>query len=748
MSRAVAYILYEKRRSRKRKLVHRAATEAPAVDERDVAGEPGSEILRQSYNKRRRSSDVTEEELAQAKAYNTQRVLTQRRHSNDVSEPNDVTEEVDALLTWLTGADLQVQDVVSEMHPISLPKSVAAAQRFRRILSDCPVQLCAVCSTHCRMSEMVSTALAFHDLPGVNLLRADGPKTPSTPRHALTTMTIDGVSYCLQPDAVRSADGETSLGVCKQCHGALGKGKVPPGSLVRFDEGPWPVGPSGTGLETMTLVESAIVAPLRAFRLLLVCRPSGGGPRPPDSLQRAMRGNVVAIPKSTPADLSKIFPCTLQDIPEIILVVLIVAASTRKKSREIAKTVAALHVRGKLIVMWARHLMNVNRDDPSLRLDEDALRVYENIDEVPDSLADAAEAATTEAEADAALEAVRKRRAGYAATRYGSDVENAAGLSRQSAESGFMRGLDDVEMEMPGAQGASGIDALVAGVRQLDIVRRGGGDNENSAADVLRRGGVLASTTSRSGPFSDYDKRWGPMVHIMAFPNGTGQCPESEMTLESWFRTKLRRYPRKSNGQQVCFLLDFFNIIQRHQVNTQVNIQMIISPQLFRELEGISEDEVIQCARIIGSGKSGGNLAAALHNATGAVRALYKAYRSASSRVIGSPQSFASLRSKALSGWYIFGEWTMALNLNPSELNARICFELAGKSYAMDSHGRPAGNAPSMVERWRTIAANPVAVAEFFHIYMVAFSDAFLGWPDGADYQVNRRPTIRALIIH
>lgn len=649
----------------------------------------------------------------------------------------DIAATIDGLMTYITGADLCVDDLIAEMRVITLPKAVAAAIRFREILADGAVEVCAVCSTFCRPSELFSKDLLFNALPGTDLLRTDGPKTAELPRDALTTATINGCSYCIQPDAVDQKSEEATVTVCQECHSGLSRGCIPPASLVRFDEGPWPIGPTGIGLETMTLVESTIVAPLRAFRLLLVCRAAGNGARSADTLQRAMRGNVVAIPKSTPAQFASIFPCRVEDIPWVIHVILIAAASTKQRSKELAKKVAALHVRGPLCVLWARHTENVLRDCPAIRLDENALQAYETINEVPDSVAEAVQATSSEAEAEHAWHAVRKRRAGYAATRYGSAIEEAAATTDDPAErtdEEFMRGLDDIEMELPSTQSAGGIEALVAGIRNGNS----GDENEQraGAADILRDGGVLAVSTSNSSPFSDYDKRWGPLVHVMAFPNGTGQCPEKGMSLETWFRHKLRRYPRRSNGQQVAFILDFFNIIQRHQVNTQVSIQMRLSPQLFRDLQTITDEEVILCARIAGSGMRGRNLANALNSATPAVRALFKAFRSASSRVLGSPQSFASLRSKAMAGWYIFGEWSMALNINPSELNARVCFELAGTKYSMDEQGRPGSDAPTMADRWRIIAGNPVAVAEFFHLYLVAFSDAYLGWPEGAEFQV------------
>ena len=49
--------------------------------------------------------------------------------------------------------------------------------------------------------------LPVRQLPNLQLLRADGPKSERMPRHALTTVTIDSVVYCLEPAGINCHPG-------------------------------------------------------------------------------------------------------------------------------------------------------------------------------------------------------------------------------------------------------------------------------------------------------------------------------------------------------------------------------------------------------------------------------------------------------------------------------------------------------------------------------------------------------------
>ena len=115
--------------------------------------------------------------------------------------------------------------------------------------------------------------------------------------------------------------------------------------------------------------------------------------------------------------------------------------------------------------------------------------------------------------------------------------------------------------------------------------------------------------------------------------------------------------------------------------------------------------------------------------ATG-VKELYDSFKSSSARLLGTDQSFLSLRSDLTALAQFKGAWTIFLNLNPSDMNSSLMFELSGHKYVFDTddiEGPPIGR-PSSQEVRQVVAKNPVAAARFFWAYLRCFVQVFLGW--------------------
>ncbi|KAF5836655.1 hypothetical protein DUNSADRAFT_5614 [Dunaliella salina] len=66
------------------------------------------------------------------------------------------------------------------------------------------------------------------------------------------------------------------------------------------------------------------------------------------------------------------------------------------------------------------------------------------------------------------------------------------------------------------------------------------------------------------------------------------------------------------------------------------------------------------------------------------------------------------------------GPWTMAININPTDINSSVVFELAGKKHTVDSllFGATPQTRPDLMERLRTVAKNPVACATYFMLFI------------------------------
>ena len=112
------------------------------------------------------------------------------------------------------------------------------------------------------------------------------------------------------------------------------------------------------------------------------------------------------------------------------------------------------------------------------------------------------------------------------------------------------------------------------------------------------------------------------------------------------------------------------------------------------------------------------------------VRALYNSYKASSARILGTDQSFLTLRSNLSAMAQFKGPWTIFLNVNPSDMNTGLMFELAGHKYTFDEvdiEGPPIGR-PAPLDVRRIVAKNPVAAAIFFWTYIKCFVLKFLGW--------------------
>jgi hypothetical protein len=185
-------------------------------------------------------------------------------------------------------------------------------------------------------------------------------------------------------------------------------------------------------------------------------------------------------------------------------------------------------------------------------------------------------------------------------------------------------------------------------------------------------------------------------------------------------------------------MFDVFNVEQRHRVNTQARVQLRITPSLMASVSNLTQQELEAAVDLIKSGCTGPRLGNILKESSPAVRGLFKAFKLTNSRVMGSPQSFLSLRSKARALWHLGGTFSLALNINPFEFNSDLVFHIAGQSYTfLGNEGLPCDRRPDVYARWRTVARNPRACAEFYRRFLAAFCNVFLGWSLGNDYQHN-----------
>ncbi|KXZ41585.1 hypothetical protein GPECTOR_378g174 [Gonium pectorale] len=138
-----------------------------------------------------------------------------------------------------------------------------------------------------------------------------------------------------------------------------------------------------------------------------------------------LRAHVVAFKAPTPQQLASVFPCHPDQVPDLISVVFVSPAQTPAEVAALAHRTPAMHVRGKVVARWARHLAGVY----GLQVDAQAVAAWEQHGDeggIPPALLQTAVAAASAEEANALLRLLRADQEGYARTRYGTEEEAAA----------------------------------------------------------------------------------------------------------------------------------------------------------------------------------------------------------------------------------------------------------------------------------------------------------------------------------
>lgn len=278
-------------------------------------------------------------------------------------------------------------------------------------------------------------------------------------------------------------------------------------------------------------------------------------------------------------------------------------------------------------------------------------------------------------------------------------------------------GIDDVEMQ------------VVPPVADTKVAA-------HNSKDKFFPGAVLATGIPRTSPCNDYDPMWIVYAHPSVFPHGRGQCPAG-MSLRHYFKCILQRYPAKQFARNHGFIVDSFNILQRHEVNLHSWLQLRICPSLVSAVKNLTPDDMQKVFNILSKKHTALVAAREMSSLSPAAKAVMSGMQRTGGRVEGSPQSFLSLRSRVMAVTTVFGPFTCMINLNPSESSLCWTFTMIGQPpWVYDAFGKPQGR-PNHLDALRAVAANPVACAKVIHACLALFNEVFLGWPLGADRQAN-----------
>ena len=264
-------------------------------------------------------------------------------------------------------------------------------------------------------------------------------------------------------------------------------------------------------------------------------------------------------------------------------------------------------------------------------------------------------------------------------------------------------------------------------------------DNDTTvqrAKVMLQRQGLLVSAVPKSDKLADdYSPQWFLDAHPSTFPWNAGGWPKG-MSQDRWGQCILHRYPPSQFAQNLGLVTDMFNINQRHSVSKSAWIQFRFRQDQCADINALSESDVQSVLEAISKQEFGPNFKDRMDRLPPGAWALYNGVKAVGGRVLGTPQSYGSLRSKVIAVANFFGSYTCQLNLSPAEIGSEWTFILAGEEYKLGLDGRPT-NRPDTLQCKRIIAANPVACADFLMSYLRAFCEIFLGWPMDSDCQTN-----------
>lgn len=577
-----------------------------------------------------------------------------------------------------------------------------------------PQSVCAVCARYRAPDSMKQ--IKWGSLLGKEGLQVEAGTV------ALTVYKRRSIEYHLLPDVIAVQHGTVYVPVCTECEAALSKGHVPPHSLKRVDAGSIPRAPQteqSRQLLTLTMFEESLLALIYVVRMCHILRPDGLG-------QWRMTGHVIGFPNVPTSDLLRALPTPLEAIPDDMLVVFLCVVSSNVDIERLSRRAKQLHIRGKQICLWAEHLCSVYHLPAPNAAVLDAYRALPE-DRAPPGVIESAVYASDDDEARALCTAFGKHRQGYANTHDHMSVDNmiaaatthAAPVQGETAVSdkAYLTDIDTFEIQLNIAP-----DVAASTIEH------------NTRVMYSQRDNVLTSVLSKgSVPISDYKPEWPLRAHPSTFPNGVGGKPD-DMSFIDWARLMLSRYPLSQYANNAGFVADIFNIWQRHEINTHAGVVLKTQPYMLPHLENLTTGDIKGVLTAIG--KVGQAQAAARGELSASGATLMRALKHLGSHIIGSPQAFLSLRSKALSAWHVFGEYTIMMNLCPFEIASKWVFQLAGVEYELDAFGVPTDACPTKAERKRIVAANFFSCAHFLRIYMRAFDSVMLGL-DEKGKQVN-----------
>lgn len=149
--------------------------------------------------------------------------------------------------------------------------------------------------------------------------------------------------------------------------------------------------------------------------------------------------------------------------------------------------------------------------------------------------------------------------------------------------------------------------------------------------------------------FCDYNKRWPILAHHSMFPYSEGMAP-GKMSYDMWLPVIMQRAPRRQFAQQpnnmsstnIRFVLDMFNITQRHAVSRAAKHVLQNNPLLLREFVGMEREQLKLAVELFATKLRGTAYSEALAAAPVVVQKFLKQLKRIGNRARATPAAAAS----------------------------------------------------------------------------------------------------------
>ena len=535
---------------------------------------------------------------------------------------------------------------------------------------------CGICGIAVKAGEF--TEIEMTDIPHKELLSKDNQENQDCLPEYLFDIDIDNLpsQLLLSPGGV---DENQNVVCCKTCFSSLKKEKLPKFSVANnFQIGKTP--PELTGL---TLAEKLLISKCRPKMYVLKLRTSCGG-----EAQRGLKGNTITFPQDVVKIAAKL-PANPDILADHLNVVFI--GKTKPTPKLLKKVVGVCR---QVVYNALNFLIQNNPEWADVTLDD-------NVDLPDDDVPDVMMQTLTheeETEEDA------KEHSTYTPQ---TDIDNIP------SDSVIMDSVGMVDFE---GSMVNSTDQITSAILQL----QGNGSNEDANPTNDIQGTMIVPHGAT--PVNEYSN---PLLWLHAYPwlypygRGAPECERKvKVGLRAYIKHVLKLKDRKFS-LDISLKFHAFNIIQKRDVSyhTSLHVRRPGFSSTAARIDSLTQESMTEVLKHV-------------ENKTPitdpVLKSIYDSMFSAGKHVNGSPFQKSTYRRQIFGLMIQMGTPVLWITISPAVVHSPIFLQIAGYDVNLSE-------IPSLVDRAKLVANDPVAAAIYYNTVIDAFTQFLLGYkqPDG-----------------